>query len=95
LVTIAGSYIYYGFSDVSIPAKAVIKSVNLFIEYFEEERFAEGKLERSIGTGRPGKSAIWSAMKAPVHEGESSEAVDAWDITSVVKTAEKINFLQL
>ena len=30
-----------------------------------------------------------------MHEGETNEAVDAWDITSVVDTAEKINSLQL
>jgi len=95
LETGAGSYIYYEFSDVSLPANAAIKSAVLFVEHFEEERCAEGKLEWSIGTGRPGKPAVWATMKAPVHEGESSEAVDAWDITSVVDTAEKINSLQL
>ena len=95
LETRAGSSIYYEFSDVSIPANAVIKSAVLFVEHFEEERFAEGKLEWAIGTGWPGKPAVWAVMKAPVHEGESSEAVDAWDITSAVNTVEKINFLQL
>jgi hypothetical protein len=93
--TRVGSYIYYEFSDISIPANAAIKSVVLFVEHFEEERFAEGKLEWAIGTGWPGKPVVWAAMKAPVHEGESSEAVDAWDITSVVDTREKINSLQL
>jgi len=95
LETRAGSYIYYEFSDISMPADAAIRSVVLFVEHFEEERFAEGKLEWSIGTGWPGKPVVWAAMKAPVHEGESSEAVDAWDITNVVDTAEKINSLQL
>ena len=95
LETRAGSSIYYEFSDVSIPANASIRSAVLFVEHFEEERFAEGKLEWAIGTGWPGRPAVWDAMKAPVHEGESSEAVDAWDITSVVDTVEKINSLQL
>jgi hypothetical protein len=95
LETNVGSYISYEFSDVSIPANAAIRSVVLFVEHFEEERFAEGKLEWAIGTGWPGKPVVWATMKAPVHEGESSEAVDAWDITSVVNTAEKINSLQL
>jgi hypothetical protein len=93
--TSVGSYISYEFSDISIPANAAIRSVVLFVEHFEEERFAEGKLEWAIGTGWPGKPVIWATMKAPVHEGESNEAVDAWDITSFVKTTEKINFLQL
>jgi hypothetical protein len=38
---------------------------------------------------------IWAAIKAPMHEGETNEAVDSWDVTSVVDTAEKINSLQL
>jgi chemotaxis protein histidine kinase CheA len=90
-----GSYIYYDFSDVSIPTDATIKSVVLFIEHFEEERFAQGKLEWAIGTGWPSKPVVWAAIKAPVHQGESNEAVDTWDITSVVDTREKINSLQL
>ena len=90
-----GSYIYYDFSDVSIPTDSKIKSVVLFIEHFEEERFAQGKLEWAIGTGWPSKPVVWEAIKAPVHQGQSNEAVDAWDITSVVDTREKINSLQL
>ena len=93
--TNVGSSMYYEFSDVSIPANAAIRSAVLFVEHFEEERFAEGKLEWSIGMGWPDKPVVWAVMKAPVHEGESSEAVDAWDITSVVDTVEKINSLQL
>ena len=95
LETWAGSYICYEFSDVSVPANAVIKSAVLFVEHFEEERFAEGKLEWAIGTGWPGKPVVWAVMKPPVHEGESREAVDAWDITRAVDTPEKINSLQL
>jgi hypothetical protein len=90
-----GSYIYYDFTDISIPADATIKSVVLFIEHFEEERFAQGKLEWVIGTGWPSKPVVWDTIKAPVHQGQSNEAVDAWDITSVVNTREKINSLQL
>ena len=95
LETRAGSNIYYEFSDVSIPAEAEIRSAVLFVEHFEEERFAQDKLEWTIGRGRPGKPVVWAVMKAPVHEGESSETVDAWDITSVVDSIEKINSLQL
>ncbi|MBN1806926.1 MAG: hypothetical protein JW837_16885 [Sedimentisphaerales bacterium] len=95
LETRAGSDIYFEFSDVSMPADAEIKSAVLFVEHFEEERFAQGKLEWIIGMGLPGKPVIWAAMKAPVHEGQSSETVDAWDITSVADSVERINFLQL
>ena len=90
-----GSYISYEFYDVSIPVDAIIKSVVLFVEHFEEERFAEGRLEWAVGTGWPNKPLVWAAIKAPTYEGETNEAVDAWDVTSVVDTTEKINSLQL
>jgi hypothetical protein len=93
--TMSGTNMYYNFSDVSIPADAVVKSAVLFVEHFEDEQFAEGKLEWTIGTGRPGKAVVWAAMKAPVHEGESAEAIDAWDISSVADSAERLNSLQL
>jgi hypothetical protein len=95
LETKSGSYMYYEFSDVSISADTEIKSAVLFVEHYEEERFAPGKLEWTIGRGRPDKPVVWAVMKAPVHEGQSRETVDAWDITSVVDSVEKINSLQL
>jgi hypothetical protein len=91
----AGSNTYYEFSDVSIPMDAEVKSAVLFVEHFEERVFTQGTLEWTIGRGRPGKLVVWAVMKAPVHEGQSSETVDAWDITSVVNSVEKINSLQL
>jgi hypothetical protein len=93
--TNVSSYRSYEFSDVSIPVDAIIISVVLFVEHFEGERFAQGKLEWAVGTGWPNKPVIWAAIKAPINEGETNEAFDAWDVTSVVDTAEKINSLQL
>jgi len=90
-----GSYVSYDFSDLSIPADAVIKSVVVCIEHFEEERFSRRKLEWSIGTGWPTKPVVWAAIKAPVHEGQSQEAVDSWDVTSLADTRQKLNSLQL
>ena len=95
LETNAGTDMYYEFSDVSMPADTVVKSAVLFVEHFEEEKFAEGKLEWAIGTGRPDEPVVWAVMKAPIHEGESAEAVDAWDITSVLCSIKRINSLQL
>ena len=89
------SYISYDFSDVSFPVDAAITSVVVFVEHFEEERFAQGNLKWTIGTGWPTKPVVWASIKAPVHEGEAHEAVDSWDVTSVVDTREKINSLQL
>ncbi len=93
--TDSGSYTSYDFSDLSIPADAAIKSVVVRLEHFEEEGFARGKLEWSIGTGWPTKPVVWASINAPVHKGQSNEAVDSWDVTSVVDTREKINSLQL
>lgn len=93
--TKVGSYISYAFSDVFIPADATIQSVVIFVEHYEEERFAKGKLEWAVGTGWPNKPVVWAAIKAPINEGESNENVDTWDVTSVADTAEKIKSLQL
>ena len=100
LETNFGSFISYNFSDdfseiLRIPPNAQIRSVVVFIEHFEEERFAQGKLEWSIGRGWPFRRVVWASLKAPVHIGESNEAVDSWDITSLVDTNEKINSFQL
>ncbi|MHC4726605.1 MAG: Ig domain-containing protein [Planctomycetota bacterium] len=95
LETNFGSFTSYDFSDISIPPNTLIRSVVVFIEHFEEERFAQGKLEWSIGKGWPFRRAVWASIKAPVHIGDSNEAVDSWDITSLVDTNEKINSLQL
>jgi len=90
-----GSYISYDFTDVSIPADAAITSVVVVVEHFEEERFAQGKLVWAIGTGWPTKPMVWASIKAPVHEGQSHDAIDLWDVTSIVDTREKVNSLQL
>ncbi len=89
------SYVSYDFSDVSIPADAEITSVVVYVEHFEEERFAQGNLKWSVGAAWPTKPVVWASINAPVYEGESHEAVDSWDVTSVVDTREKINSLQL
>ena len=93
--TVYCSYVSYDFSDISIPADAVIKSVVVRVEHFEEEGFAQGKLKWSIGTGWPTKPVVWATLNVPVHEEESHEAIDSWDVTGVVDTREKINSLQL
>jgi hypothetical protein len=90
-----GSYVSYAFSNVSIPMDAVIKSVAIHIEHFEEELFTPGKLEWSVGTGWPTKPVRWAQLNAPLHEAESHEAIDLWDITSILDTPEKINSFQL
>jgi hypothetical protein len=93
--TESGLYTSYDFSDVSIPAGVEISSVVVRIEHFEEERFARGKLEWSIGTGWPNNPVVWASINAPVYEGEPNEATDLWDVTSLVDTPEKVNSLQL
>jgi len=93
--TDSGLYTSYDFSDVSIPATVTIRSVVVYVEHFEQEQFPSGKLQWSIGTGWPGKPVVWVSTNSPVCQGESNEAIDAWDVTSFVDTPEKINSLQL
>jgi hypothetical protein len=90
-----GSYISYDFSKVSVPAGAVITSVVLYVEHFEEQQFTASKLQWSAGTGWPDNPVVWISINAPVRKGERNEAVDSWDVTSFVDTVEKVNSLQL
>jgi len=89
------SFTSYDFSDVPIPAGAVIASVVIYVEHFEEEQFSSGELQWSIGTGWPGNPVVWASADAPVREGQYNEAIDSWDVTSFVITPEQINSLQL
>jgi hypothetical protein len=93
--TDSGLYTSYDFSDVSIPAGVKIASVVVYVEHFEEEGFPNGKLEWAAGTGWPSEPEIWASINAPVYEGEPNEAIDLWDVTSLVDTPEKVNSLQL
>ena len=95
LQTEFGSYVSYDFLDVSIPPSAKIKSVVVYLEHFEEERFPSSKLQWDIGTGWPGNPRIWASANAPVHGGQQNEATDSWDVTSFVDTSEKVDSLQL
>ena len=92
---LAGSYISYNFSGVSIPAGATVASVVVYVEHFEEEQFILGKMQWHIGTGWPKAPTIWISTDAPVRKGQENEAVDSWDITSFVNTSEKVGSLQL
>jgi len=92
---LAGSYISYNFSGVSIPAGATVASVVVYVEHFEDEKFIPGKMQWHIGTGWPKAPTIWISTDAPVRKGQENEAVDSWDITSFVNTSEKVGSLQL
>ncbi len=94
-VTSYGSYTSFDFSYISVPNNVMIKSVVVYIEHYEDERFASGKLEWAVGTGWPGRPVVWASLQAPINENESYEAVDSWDITSLVDSREKLNTLQL
>lgn len=90
-----GSYISYDFSKVSVPAGAVITSVVVYVEHFEDQQFPATKLQWSVGKGWPDNPEVWISINAPVRAGERNEALDSWDVTSFVNTLEKINSLQL
>ncbi len=95
IATDFNSYTTYDFSDVSIPAGARIVSVNIYIEHFEEEQFAAGRLQWSVGTGWPDKPVVWTSTVAPVRIGQRNEVIDSLDITGYADNVEKVNTLQL
>jgi len=90
-----GSYISFNLSDISVPSGAKIKSVILYVEHFEQERFTSGKLKWNIGTGWPKKPAVWISIDGPVRVGQENESLDCWDVTSLVTTGEKLKSMQL
>jgi hypothetical protein len=65
------------------------------VEHFEVKGFVQGKLEWAVGTGWPNKPIVWASLQAPVHEQESYESTDSWDITSLIDSRDKLNSLQL
>lgn len=95
LETLPHSYTCYRFTDPSIPDGAAIVSVMVFVEHFEDQSFAKGKLAWSVGTGWPSRPDVWASIEAPVRQGQSREATDSWDVTSAVDTAEKVNSFQV
>jgi VCBS repeat-containing protein len=88
------SYTCYRFSSPDIPEGAIIVSLVVFVEHFEDPSFTNGKLAWSVGTGWPSKPVVWAAIEAPVRQGPLNEVTDSWDVTSAVETAEKINSLE-
>jgi VCBS repeat-containing protein len=88
-------YTCYRFTDPSIPDGAIIVSVIVFIEHFEDPSFTKGNLAWSVGTGWPSRPQVWASIKTPVRLGQSSEATDSWDVTSAMDTAEKVNSFQV
>jgi cellulose biosynthesis protein BcsQ len=95
LEILAGSYVSFNFSNVTIPTGATVASVVVYVEHFEDEQFIPGKMQWNTGTGWPGNPTIWVSADAPVRKGQKSEAVDSWDVTSFANTPEKVGSLQL
>ncbi|NIP23315.1 MAG: hypothetical protein GWN67_17100 [Phycisphaerae bacterium] len=90
-----GYYISLDFSDISFTPNAVINSVTIYCEHYEEEEFSSGNLEFRVGSGWPGSPATWATYSpAPVHAGENNEATDSWDVSSVVNTPDNVNQLE-
>jgi hypothetical protein len=90
-----GYYISLDLSDISFTPNAVINSVTVYCEHYEEEGFSSGNLEFRVGTGWPGSPATWATYSpAPVHIDENNEATDSWDVSSVVNTTDNVNQLE-
>jgi VCBS repeat-containing protein len=92
--TPAGAYTSFAFSG-SVPAGATISSVIIYVEHCEDNGFSAGNLQWSVGTGWPGGTAWQTTAAIPVHAQSKNEAVDSWDVTAWVDTAEKLNTMEL
>jgi len=90
------SYITAQMSNISFPAGAVIDSVKIHVEHYEENGFGSNNLEWKVGTGWPSGATTWGTLaNPPVHTGEGNEATDIWDVTAFVDTTQKLNDLEL
>ena len=95
LETEAGFYGSYEFSDLTLPAGALITSVEIFVEHYEEGGYLDGALEWSIGTGWPNAPVLWATSSGvPVRKPQPNETVDSWDVTGFI-TPENLNLLEL
>ncbi|MBN2591131.1 MAG: tandem-95 repeat protein [Sedimentisphaerales bacterium] len=90
-----GELLTFAFSDLSVPSGAVLSSVILCIEHFEDNGFTVGDLQWNIGTGWPDNPDTWNSISAPVHEGQTNKSADSWEIKGNVDTIEKINSFEL
>ena len=92
--TEAGFYTSFQLSDASIPAGSTITSVVVNVEHWEESDLT-GNIEWKMGTGWPGGATEWGNTTSPLRLGDSSEATDSWDVTSLVNTPTRVNDMEL
>lgn len=90
-----GELVTFAFSDLTVPSGAVISSVILCVEHFEDRGFSVGDLQWNIGTGWPESPDTWNSISAPVHEGQTNKSADSWEIKGNADTLEKINLFEL
>ena len=90
-----GELVTFSFQGISLPNGAVISSVILCVEHYEDTGFTIGNLQWNIGTGWPDNPDIWHSISAPIHEGQENESADSWEIKGNVDTIEKINSFEL
>ena len=77
--------------EPSLPADAVIQSAVLRIEHHEEAGFSTGALVWQVGGGTLANPTPWLSVNPSTL---GSEAVETWDVTSVVTTAQHANQLK-
>jgi hypothetical protein len=88
-------YISLEFSNISFGAGAAITSVTVYCEHYEEKGFKSSDLEWNVGTNWPSSPTTWGTLlPAPVHNEESSETTDSWDVTSYVNSTTRVNDLE-
>lgn len=91
----AASYTTLMFSNNAIPAEATVLRACVYVEHFENADFPAGKLQWTLGTGWPEEPVRWATINAPERSGKRYKAVDAWDVTTLIDSLERINAAEL
>ncbi|MHC4988927.1 MAG: putative Ig domain-containing protein [Planctomycetota bacterium] len=88
-------YISLEFSNINFGAGAVITSVTVYCDHYEEGGFNSTDLEWNVGTNWPSSPTTWGTLSpAPTHIREPNEATDSWDVTSYVNSTTRVNDLE-
>ena len=81
-----GYYMSFEFSNPTIPGGSTLVSVIIYAEYYTESGFSSGGISW-VTDG--------SSTTPPDNEGESNEALESWDVTSIITTFAEVDSLEL
>jgi len=87
-------YVSTVLSNPSIPGSANITSVIVYCEHYEENGFGTNDMVWKVGTGGQNFTTWASNNTIPRNIGSGNEALDSWDVSSVVDTPTEVQDLE-